>query len=275
MKNPFQTRRIVAVMSLSVALGAGLAHAEPTTKPAAPVAAPVAGAVAAPVDNTAADKIIDRYIEVTGGKAAYDAIKSRRMTGLISIPAQNINGTLTISQKDATTALSTFEIPGLGKVIQGRRGDVVFEVNQLSNSARILEGKEAESTLRSLSLNETQVMRAHFTNRTVTGQELVEGKNADKVVLTAADGQSMTTWYEVDSGLAVKMETVMTTDMGEIKVASTMSDYKDFAGIKLPAITKQTFAGQEIIIKFNTIETNVEITDAEVALPEQVKTLVK
>ena len=271
MKNPFQTRRIVAVMSLSVALGAGLAHAEPTTKPAAPVA----GAVAAPVDNTAADKIIDRYIEVTGGKAAYDAIKSRRMTGLISIPAQNINGTLTISQKDATTALSTFEIPGLGKVIQGRRGDVVFEVNQLSNSARILEGKEAESTLRSLSLNETQVMRAHFTNRTVTGQELVEGKNADKVVLTAADGQSMTTWYEVDSGLAVKMETVMTTDMGEIKVASTMSDYKDFAGIKLPAITKQTFAGQEIIIKFNTIETNVEITDAEVALPEQVKTLVK
>ena len=45
-----------------------------------------------------ADTILTQYVEATGGKAAYEKIKSRVATGTIEVPAANIKGKIEVSQ---------------------------------------------------------------------------------------------------------------------------------------------------------------------------------
>ncbi len=251
-----------------------MALAEPASIPTA-VPPATASTLPAVIDNTAADKILDRYIEVTGGQALYDAVKSRKIQGELSIPAQGITGSMTVAQKDEKTALVTLVIEGLGKVIQGRSGDTIFEFNGISNAARIVEGAEADSLRRTLSLDDQKAARDFFVSRQLIGREDVEGKPADKVLMIAADGTKQTSFYDVETGFAVKSEILLTTQMGEIAAMTKLQDYKAFDGILIPTLTRQFVAGQEIVIKINKVETNIELTDADVAPPESVLPLLK
>ena len=45
-----------------------------------------------------AETVINQYIEATGGKAAYEKLKNRVVTGTIEIPAANIKGNTKMMQ---------------------------------------------------------------------------------------------------------------------------------------------------------------------------------
>jgi hypothetical protein len=261
--------RLLMTAALGFCGGAHLVLAEPVAPaPAAPAVAAVA-----PVDPTEADKVIARFIEVTGGRAAYDAVKSRRMSIEMSIPAQNMTITMTGVQKDATNGKMVANIAGMGEVTTGRAGDFVYEVNGISNSTRLVEGPEAEQMKRSLTLNEVDMLKEMFPQRTLAGREPINGKDADRIELKSDSG-AMTIWYDVESGLAVQNAMVVTTQMGPMEVKSTISDYKDFGGIKIPTLMKQTMMGMEMILKTTNVEVNAEIKADEVAPPAEIQKLI-
>ena len=43
-----------------------------------------------------AEKILDRFVEVTGGRKAYDALENRKSSSSMSIPAQGMTFTITM-----------------------------------------------------------------------------------------------------------------------------------------------------------------------------------
>jgi hypothetical protein len=49
-------------------------------------------------DLPTADKVLTDYVEATGGKAAYEKVKTRVSTGTIEIPGQNIKGQIKLTQ---------------------------------------------------------------------------------------------------------------------------------------------------------------------------------
>ena len=57
----------------------------------------IAGGIALRADDTLpkAETILDRYIEVTGGKAAYEKRKTEIATGTFEMAAMGVKGTIT------------------------------------------------------------------------------------------------------------------------------------------------------------------------------------
>src|ERR1700742_125021 len=83
-------------------------------------------ATAAPDDLPKGESILDKYVEVTGGKAAYAKIHREISTGTMTLGAMGIKGQLTAYQAEPNKQLVEINIEGVGKIQEGTNGDVAW-----------------------------------------------------------------------------------------------------------------------------------------------------
>src|SRR5271166_2546776 len=69
-----------------------------------------------------AESILDRSVEATGGRAAYDKIHNAVEAGTFELPAQGVTGTATIYTAEPDKNYQTIEIEGVGKFEAGSNG---------------------------------------------------------------------------------------------------------------------------------------------------------
>src|ERR1051325_9119674 len=100
-----------------------------------------AGVLAAADDLPKGEAILDKYIEVTGGKAAYAKIHSEISTGTMEIAAMGLKGTLTAYSAEPNRRLAEFTLPGIGKILDGSNGEVAWSTNPIQGP-RLKEGDE-------------------------------------------------------------------------------------------------------------------------------------
>ena len=62
--------------------------------------------------------------------------------------------------------------------------------------------------------------------------------------------------------------------MGEVPIEVIPADFKEVDGIKMPFKATQKVLTQEIVIKFDTVEQNVDLPKDTFALPAEIKALV-
>jgi len=105
-----------------------------------------AGALAAADDLPKGEAILDKYIEVTGGKAAYAKLHSEISTGTMEMAAMGLKGTLTAYSAEPNRRLAEFTLPGIGKMLDGTNGDVAWATNPIQGP-RIKEGDEKGQAL--------------------------------------------------------------------------------------------------------------------------------
>jgi len=87
----------------------------------------LAGILAAAQSLPKAEIILDRYVEVTGGKAAYEKHTRQTMTGTISFPEQGLSGKLTRYAMAPDKEYSVVELGPLGKIESGFNNGVAWE----------------------------------------------------------------------------------------------------------------------------------------------------
>src|SRR5882757_7574647 len=90
-----------------------------------------------------AETILDRYVEVTGGKAAYEKHTRDTMTGTISFPAQGLSGKLTRYAMAPDKEYSVVELGPIGKIESGFSNGVAWEKSAILGP-RIKSGEELE-----------------------------------------------------------------------------------------------------------------------------------
>ncbi len=66
-----------------------------------------------------AETILDRYVEVTGGKAAYDKRTNEVATGTLEFKAQGLKGSVTRYSAVPAEEYLVMEIDGVGKIESG------------------------------------------------------------------------------------------------------------------------------------------------------------
>src|SRR5213592_4738942 len=86
----------------------------------------VAGALPAADELTKADTILDKYIEATGGKAAYEKRHTEVSTGTLEIVGKGIKGTITSYRSEPNKSLTEVDIQGIGKVTEGTDGTIAW-----------------------------------------------------------------------------------------------------------------------------------------------------
>ncbi len=223
-------------------------------------------------DLPKAEAILDKYVEVTGGKEAYDKIHSSISNGTMEIPAQNIKGTVTVYNAEPAMEYTVIEIGGLGKMEEGTDGNVAWALSAMQG-ARIKEGDERAAALKSANFKNRAHWQDFYKGAETVGTESVDGKSCYKIVLTPKEGKPETEYYDKSSGLLVKQTATLKTPMGEIPVETSVAGYRKESGLLVPHKMQQNAMGQQFEISIDSIKMNADIPKDRFDLPAEIKAL--
>lgn len=221
-----------------------------------------------------AEAIIEKYLEVTGGKALYEKHHSEVSTGSMEFVGKGIKGTLTSYRAAPNKSYMVIEIAGIGKIEEGSDGQVAWSRSAMQGP-RLKEGEEKAVAMRSSVFNAELHWRDHYKKAEATGVEDVDGQPCYKVVMTPNEGSPVTRFYHKKSSLIVKMVMTLKNPMGEFPVETLIGDYRKEGDILMPHKMQQKAAGQEIAITLDSVKHNVEIPKDRFDLPDDVKALLK
>jgi hypothetical protein len=230
-------------------------------------------AVGGYAQTVTADAVLDRFVEVSGGKAAFAELKSMSTKGTIEFVGQGIKGTVETYALQPNNSLTVMELAGIGKITSGVTNGMVWQ-NSAIQGARIAQGDEAAQMLRSTRLDAPVKWREIYPEVKLEGTEDVDGKAAYKVSLKAAGaGEPQVNWYDKESGLLVQSRMVLEIPMGKIPVVTKMLDYEKMGGFLEPRRLEQKMGPQTLVTVITSVERNPEIAAEKFALPAEIEKL--
>jgi hypothetical protein len=221
-----------------------------------------------------AETILDRFVEATGGKAAYEKRKSDIATGTVDFVANGMKGTVAIYSDASNNNYTVIDLEGVGKIEQGVYNGQAWESSALQGT-RLKEGAEKADALREATYNEPLHWRELYTKAETLVLEDVDGDPAYKVVLTPKEGKPETVYFSKKTGYLIKRTATLSHPMGELPMEMTLSNYKDRGGIMMPNTLTQKVMGQEFTITIDDVKVNTDIPKDRFEPPAEVKKLME
>jgi outer membrane lipoprotein-sorting protein len=218
-----------------------------------------------------AETIMDKFVEVTGGKSAYQKVHSEIETGTMTLAG--ITGTHTTFKAEPDKVYTEIVIQGVGKIQEGSNGKVAWS-NSAIQGPHVKEGEEKEVSLLMARFDGEVNWRGVYPKVETVGTEAVGGKDCYKLVLTPKAGKPMTRFYDKESGLLLKSILTTTSAMGEVTVESMLEDYRKEGDFLRPHKISNKAMGQQFSITIDKVEYNPEIPASRFDLPEEIQALV-
>ena len=232
------------------------------------------GALAADGDLPSAETILDRFIQATGGRAAYEKRRSEYMVQDIEIVNTPIKGTVTTYKQAPSRSYMELDLPMIGKFRQGSDGKIAWSITPM-DGAKLLEGEQLEQALRAARYNGDLYWRELCKRVETVGTEDVDGKPAYIVVRTYKVGKPITDYYDAASNLLVKGIAKQQTPNGEVRSEILVSDYRTEGGILIPHKIVMKSPNDERIMTVRTVTVNQEAPPGTFDIPDAVKALLK
>jgi zinc protease len=224
-------------------------------------------------DLPKAETILDKYVEATGGKAAYEKHHNEISKGTMEMAAMGIKGSIISYRTEGNKSYSEVDLGAIGKMREGSDGKVFWSLSSMMGP-HVKEGAEKTQAEVLESFNGEVNWRELFKEVKTAGIETVDGKECYKVVLTPPEGAPVTQFYDKQSGLMTKVSMTAQSPMGEQAMDMFASDYRKEGDILMPHKVKQSVAGQEITFSVESVTFNADIPADKFALPDEIKALV-
>ena len=222
-------------------------------------------------DDVKPEAIVDKYIEVTGGQAAYEKTKTEIATGTVEV--MGMSGTLTSYRAAPDKSYSVVDFSaGPGKFEEGVSGGVAWAMDGMQG-ARIKDGEERIAAVRNAAMYKDPHWRDYYKKAELAGTEDVGGKACYKVVLTPNEGAAETRYFDRTSGLLLKVVMPVTTPDGSATVESLLSDYRDENGVLAAHTVSEKLPSFELLIKVQSVKQNPDIAADRFDLPAEIKAL--
>jgi hypothetical protein len=217
--------------------------------------------------------ILERYIEVTGGRAAYENHHTELLTGTIDFPAQGLKGKLT-RYLAPSKEYSLMELDAIGTIETGVLDDVAWEKSVLLGP-RIKQGDEKQQAIREAAFNAPLHWRELYAKAKTAGIAKIDGADCYELVLTPAAGQPEHQFYSRKSGLLIRTTTVAASQMGDVEVQVDVADYKSFGDVLMPTRSQQRAGTQELSITVDQVRVNESFAEDRFQLPSDVAALLQ
>ena len=224
--------------------------------------------LANPAQAQTADEIIDNYYENIGGKDAWRAVKSMKITG--EGAQQGMSFPLTVVSKAPNSTKFSVDIQGM-KLIEAFDGTNAWTINPFAGITDPTLKSEEEAKEAAKQEFQDALLDYKDKGHTVTleGTEEYEGTETFKLKLVKKNGDEMIYFFDTELFIPVAMRNYMTT--GEMKGRSmdtVSSDYQEVDGLMVPFGMKQKMDGK-VVLEMTATEVliNVEIADEEFAFP--------
>ncbi|MBC8135981.1 MAG: hypothetical protein H8F28_08865 [Fibrella sp.] len=223
----------------------------------------------APAKLPSPAKIMDDSADAIGSAAAFAKLKTMRMRGKISIPAQNITGTMETQMKFPDKVYVLQNIAGFGKAEQGYDGKVGWSLDPI-NGLRTLAGGELDQMKRQSDEIKTNDWRKLYQKPVLLGIRKVGTMSTYAIQMTPkASGKPVVTYYDIKTKLPVRTDVVVETAQGSVPTQSFSSDFRSVGGVKIPFTTRQVVGGvSEVNVTFDSVQVNVPVDEKLFAKPK-------
>jgi hypothetical protein len=217
--------------------------------------------------------LVDRAVDVSGGAAAFKAVKSTRMKGTISIPDQNMSGDIEVLSARPNKVIMRATIAAFGQIEEGFDGKVGWSINPMTGPA-LVTGKALEQRAEELWFDAPLHAPDHVRDMTVAGRETFDQRPAYRVKVVMASGAEQTEFFDVDSGQQIGIEATHETPMGPAPTRTMFRDFKKFGAMTMPTTQVERIMGLEQIVTATSVEFNV-VPATAFDLPPRIKALIK
>jgi len=212
------------------------------------------------------DKILDKYLEASGGRVAWQKLNSREQKGVVDVPAMNTSGTVVVYEKAPSKVLVTITLAG-AVFSQGYDGQVGWS-DDPQNGVREQTGEELAETKRDADFYHPLHMRSLYSSFKLNGTEDVNGRLAYLVEATPeGGGDPDKLYFAVDTGLLVRGLTQHHSPDGVISIEEDFMDYRTVDGITVPFQIRQTSDRTDFTIRIEEMHHNIAIDNGKFSKP--------
>ena len=203
--------------------------------------------LAVPGSGQTEQQILEKMIEVQGGKKAIEGIKDMTLSGTIELAMQGLSGPITVYKKEPDKRRLEVELMGMviTRVYDGKNG---WGTNLQTGGIEDMSGEQlAEMKRESIPVVSILDPQKYGITYTYKGKEEIEGKEYYILDQTYDDGFTSTLYLESDTYLIFKT-VVKTTDPmgGEVKLEQFQSDYRKENGLLMAHLIITYASGEEI-----------------------------
>jgi len=233
----------------------------------------VAACAATAAEAPCAEAVLGKYLEASGGKAAYDKVKTMTTRGSIEFVGQGIKGTISIASARPDRVDTVMELPGIGKIRTAVSDGVAWRNSAIEGPA-VLKGEERDQYLRTAIFDVPARWREVIGEVKLDGEDTLDGKPCWRIVaMPPHAGKPETLWFDRNTGLLVKSAATLVSPAGAIPVVSIYLDYRDVEGLRIPVRIRQSMGPQVIETLLDDVKLNPELPPTQFDLPNEIRNL--
>jgi len=208
------------------------------------------------IQNVDPKAVIEKYIDAIGGRDVLTKVEDR--TTIMRGTAMGQSLTIIVKQKAPNKMRQEVKAGGMDQTIifDGEKGIMKAATKNVEVSGKELEQLKTEATM------ELLLDPASFgIVLSYEGTEKINGKDAHKIKMTLPSGIRWFAYFDVESGLKIKEQKEMQTQMGLIEQVITFDNYTDVEGIKYPFKLTQSFGPQSVEMTVSSVKVNKGLSD--------------
>lgn len=211
----------------------------------------------------AADSVLDKYVQASGGAAAIDKITSRVMKGTIDFGGKSFP--IDIYSKEPEMRISLTHLP---------EGDSVTAFNghegwlgTPGRPMREMHGGDLDGAAIDADLHLATHLRHIFSKTEVKGTEQIGNQETDIVVGQREGKLPLYLYFDQKTGLLVRMVRYGETALGRLPVQIDYADYRDADGVKIPYRWTLARPSGRFTIQLSDVKENAPVDDAKFVKP--------
>jgi hypothetical protein len=211
--------------------------------------------------------VLERYVNAVGGAAALRKLSSRVMKGTFELPAEKLSGTAEIIMAAPDRFYSAVSVPGSGDFVQAYADGAGWATSP-GQGLREFAGQELAQMRRSSQFPHELRLRDLYTKFQVVEKTTEGDRPAWVLAATAPEGDIEKFYFDAESGLLLRRDSVQVTPEGSLPIEHRYAEYKAVDGVQVPTLLRHKDPSLEWQVKFAEIQHNVPVDPARFAKPQ-------
>lgn len=208
------------------------------------------------------DEILAKFLDRTGGKKAYAAMKDRTME--MSGKIQGMEMKVKTVQKAPDKLYQEMNMMGMVQrsVVDGKAGWA-----GTPQGIKDLTGEQLEALKPEAAMDFYAAYKSLGYAAELTGVKDIKGRETYEVTFTSVKGPTLRHYFDSKDFLKLREVNVSNTPRGPIEQSTDLFDYKPFGGVQMPTRLEQSVMGQVITFTMDKCDVNKGVEDALFAKP--------
>jgi len=220
---------------------------------------------AAEAEVPGADEIFAKYVQAIGGSEAIQKNRTRIENGTVESPRGH--ATMETYRKAPDKAFA---------VLHGAAGDVTEGVNGRTGWGRRANGQltdeAGDELVRSMqwaAFYPGENFKREYERFQVRGTESVDGRDAYVVVAWWPGDGADRLYFDVPSGLLVRITHQIESPLGALPLETDYGDYREVGGLKIPFAVRVARIDGTTTYRWDKMEANAPVVDSRFEKPAQ------